>query len=206
MEQGPAEQESAGHRVSYSPCLLVIFLIGPRGSGKSTVAQALAKRLGWEWCDADEVLESRHGTTIRAMFAAEGEVGFRDKEAAVLADLCGGARRVVVATGGGAVLREENRARLRQAGWVVYLTADVATLARRLRQDVTTAERRPALTSGTGPTAEEEITALLTVREPLYRASADCVVQTADRTPEQIVDEIVAVWEESCHRTFHSPP
>jgi shikimate kinase len=209
--------KSPCHLVTLSPCHPVIFLIGPRGSGKTTVARTLADRLGWEWCDADELLERRHRTTIREIFEAEGEAGFRDREAAVLADLVGqtflsasdegqtemsAPRGRVVATGGGVVLREENRARLRQAGWVVYLAADVATLAQRLRQDATTAERRPALTSsGATATAEEEITAILTVREPLYRACADCVVQTAGRAPEEIVAEIVAAWEASRRNT-----
>ncbi len=79
--------------VSLSPCLLVslspVFLIGPRGSGKTTVARLLADRLGWDWLDADDVLEARHGQSVRDIFAEEGEAGFRDRESVVLADLCG---------------------------------------------------------------------------------------------------------------------
>src|SRR6516225_5630423 len=95
-----------------------LFLVGYRGTGKTTVARLLAARLGWEWVDADAVLEGRYGRSIRRIFADEGEAGFRDKEAAVLVDLCRG-RRQVVATGGGVVLRPENRARLRAAGRLV---------------------------------------------------------------------------------------
>src|SRR5262245_51897574 len=91
----------------------LIFLIGYRGSGKSTVGRVLAGRLGWEFIDADAVLEERYGNTIREIFAAEGETGFRNKESAVLADLCTRAK-TVIATGGGVILRQENRARIKQ--------------------------------------------------------------------------------------------
>src|SRR5438874_12765383 len=103
-----------------------VFLVGPRGSGKSTVAQLLAARLGWDWVDADAELEARCGRSIREVFAEEGEQGFRQHEAEVLAEL-GRRSNVVIATGGGAVLREDNRERLRRGG-VVWLTARVDTL------------------------------------------------------------------------------
>jgi shikimate kinase len=168
-----------------SPCHLVI-LIGPRGSGKSTVARLLAGRLGWDWVDADDALERRLGLSIRALFAAEGEAGFRDREAAVLADLCR-LRRHVVATGGGVVLREDNRTLLRASGRVVYLTADVETLWQRLQGDGSTAERRPMLTVG----GREEIAEVLRLREPLYRGCADLTVQTAGRPPEEVAAEVL---------------
>jgi shikimate kinase len=165
----------------------LLFLIGPRGGGKTTVARLLAARLGWDWCDADTVLEGRCGRSIREVFAAEGEAGFRERESAVLADLSR-LRRHVIATGGGVVLREAHRTLLRASGRTVYLTADVDTLWGRLRGDPATAERRPALTVG----GREEVAEVLRAREPLYRQCADLVVQTAGRPPEDVVAEIVA--------------
>src|SRR5581483_8052208 len=85
-----------------------IALIGYRGSGKSTVAQELAARLGWTWLDADTVLEERAGCTIHEMFLREGESAFREREAALLVELCA-LPRLVLATGGGVILREDNR-------------------------------------------------------------------------------------------------
>jgi shikimate kinase len=165
----------------------VIFLIGPRATGKTTVARLLAGRLGWDWVDADAALEARWGKSVRAMFAEEQEAGFRRKEAALLEELCG-LRRHVVATGGGVVLAAANRERLRAAGQVVSLTADVATLWQRLREDPGTAERRPDLTVG-GLAEVEEV---LRVREPLYRACAHHEVDTVGRTPDQVAAVVLA--------------
>ncbi len=166
----------------------LLFLIGPRGSGKSTVARLLARELGWNWFDADEELESRYGQSIRAIFESEGEAGFRDKEAAVLVDLCR-LRQQVIATGGGIVLREKNRELLRRSGSVVWLTSDVDTLWQRVQADDATMERRPPLTVG-GRAEMEEI---LRIRESLYRQCADLIIDTAGRTPAEIVAEIL-IW------------
>lgn len=163
-----------------------IFLIGYRGSGKTSVARLLAGRLGWNWLDADTVLEARHGRTVRQIFAEEGEAGFRDKEAALLEELCR-CDGHVIATGGGVVLRPANRERLR-AGLVVWLTAEAPTLWQRINADGVTAERRPNLTVG----GLSEVEELLRQREPLYRACAGLVVDTTGRTPETIADDILA--------------
>jgi shikimate kinase len=179
----------SSHPLTPSPPHPLIFLTGPRGSGKTTVARLLAARLGWAAVDADEALEARHGRSVRAVFAAEGEAVFREKEAAVLAELCR-LRRHVVATGGGAVLRPDNRELLRRSGWVVWLTADVDTLWGRTQADGGTAERRPALTVG----GRAEVVEVLRQREPFYRGCADLTVQTAGRTPEEVAEEILAAW------------
>src|SRR6185369_11029470 len=150
---------------------MVITLIGYRGSGKSTVAAPLAERLGWSWIDADAVIEQRAGCSIREIFAAEGEPGFRRRERDVLSELLRG-DKLVIAAGGGAILSAETRADMRAAGPVVWLRASVETLAARIAGDATTAERRPNLVSG----GVQEICDLLAFREPLYRECATIVI------------------------------
>src|SRR5262249_48064027 len=108
----PKEEPQNDRRVPASLRPRVIFLIGYRGSGKTTVARILAERLGWSWLDADTLLEARHGRTIRQIFAEEGEAGFRDKEERLLDELSQG-RQHVIATGGGIVLRPVNRDKLK---------------------------------------------------------------------------------------------
>ena len=167
-----------------------ITLVGYRGTGKSTVAALLAARLGCGWLDADAVLEERLGTTIAALVRERGEAAFREAETAFLRDLL--ASDVgVVATGGGVVLRPENRELLRQGGGaVVWLTAPADVIRSRLASDPTTRERRPAL-SGNDPLAE--VDAALAAREPLYRAVADVVFDTSVEVPEEVAGRI-AGW------------
>src|SRR5688500_9284949 len=98
--------------------MMNLFLIGYRGSGKTTVAAELAPRLGWKWLDADDEVERRAGRTIKDIFAASGEQAFRDLEAAVIADMAKLSDRVI-ALGGGAVLRDDNRQAIRSSGKVV---------------------------------------------------------------------------------------
>lgn len=160
-----------------------VFLIGYRCTGKSSAAQILATRLGWNWLDADDVLERHWGRSIAQIFAEDGEAAFRDKEEAILAELCR-MRDYVIATGGGVILRESNRARLKQAGTVVWLTADADTIWCRLQADATTALRRPALTVG----GKAEIVELLRRRTPLYAECADLAIDTARRNVAQVAE------------------
>lgn len=170
----------------------LIFLIGYRGAGKSATARALAERLGWSWCDADQHLEERFAKTIRQIFDDEGEAGFRAKETAVLNELAG-RRHCVIATGGGVVLRPENRAKLKN-GATIWLTATAAAIRQRLEADATTAERRPNLAQG-GPAEIEE---LLRVRQPLYEACADWTIDTTELPPERVAEQIFA-WLQQRH-------
>lgn len=164
-----------------------IFLIGYRGTGKSTVAGALAARLGYDCVDADAIIEERAGKTIAAIFAEDGEPAFRDAEAQVVAELC--ARlRIVAALGGGAVLRDGNRAAIRAAGPVVWLTASVDTIVARITADSATASRRPQLTAAGG---KAEVESLLAVRTPLYRECATLIIDTEGKTASELAEEIV---------------
>jgi shikimate kinase len=165
-----------------------IALIGYRGTGKTTIAQLVALRLGYDWVDADVEVESTVGMSIAEIFATSEEEKFRDVEEQVVAELCG-RQRMVLALGGGAVLREESRRRLAKCGAVVWLKASAATIESRLADDPTTGGRRPNLTNHGGRT---EIEALLHEREPIYRSCATLEVDTEDRAPADIADEIVA--------------
>jgi shikimate kinase len=173
-----------------------LFLVGYRGSGKSTVAGQVAQRLGWQAVDADAVLEALAGKTIREIFAEEGEAGFRSCEEMVLKDLCRRPRHVI-ATGGGVVLAQSNRELLRKFGKVVWLQADAETIWQRLQGDATTPQRRPVLTVGGLPEVEQ----LLRVREPLYRESADWTVDTTSHTPEEVAELILNWWSTETRRS-----
>jgi shikimate kinase len=165
-----------------------VTLIGYRGTGKSTVAAILAARLGLPWLDADTVLEERVGGPIADLVERRGEAAFRDVEAAVLRDLLPGFAGVL-ATGGGVVLRPENRLLLRESGRpVVWLTAPPDVIRRRLAADPHTPSRRPGLLGG-DPLAEVDMA--LVARAPLYQATADVAFDTAREPPESLATMIL---------------
>ncbi|MBN9118359.1 MAG: shikimate kinase [Planctomycetes bacterium] len=167
-----------------------MILVGYRCTGKTTVGRLLAERLGWGFADADDRVEAAAARSVADVFASEGEAGFRDREAAALAELCC-RHSHVIATGGGAVLRAENRKLLRENGFVVWLTAAPDTIGARLGADPTTAARRPNLTAVGGQT---EVRALVAAREPLYREAADFTVAGDALSPEAVADAILTEW------------
>lgn len=167
-----------------------LYLIGYRGSGKTTVARHLASRLRRSWIDTDVEIESDAGMTIREIFEREGESGFRDRESQTI-DTVSRKGPMVIALGGGAILRESNRKVIRASGLAVWLEASPEELHRRIAGDATTAERRPALTKLAG---YEEIKELLEARSPIYREVADFVVSTDGLSSENIADAIVVWW------------
>ncbi len=167
---------------------MVISLIGYRGTGKSTIGKRLAKRLQWDWLDADHELEQRAGRTIQEIFATDGEPTFRQLEREVLADLFQ-RDRLVLSTGGGCILNAETRRDLLAAGPVVWLIAPIETIALRVLHDSTTKQRRPSLTATGGI---EEIRTVMAQREPLYRECATITINT-DRMPlRDVVSRIVS--------------
>ncbi len=159
-----------------------IVLIGFMGTGKSAVGALLARRLGWRCIDTDQVVETRHRTSVSRIFHRRGEAYFRELEARVVAEVAA-LSEVVIATGGGVVLRSENMTRLRQHGWIVALTAPKDVLLSRLRDGPV----RPLL-RGDPPAA---VSRLLAERERFYR-DADLIVDVATAAPERVVDAIVA--------------
>ena len=168
----------------------VVTLIGYRGTGKTTAGRLLAGRLAVPWLDADAVLEERVGCTITSLVRDRGEAAFRDAETEALADILAGFNGVL-ATGGGVVLREMNRRLLLELGRpIVWLTAPIDTIRRRLAADPATHDRRPALRGG-DPLAEIEGT--VREREPLYRACADLTIDSGDTTPAEVANRI-AIW------------
>jgi shikimate kinase len=165
-----------------------IFLVGMMGSGKSTVGKRLAAALGRPFVDADKELEARCGVPVATIFELEGEDGFRRREAALIDELTQ-QPGLVLATGGGAVMREENRRRLHERGVVVYLRATVQELWVRLRND----KVRPLL-----QTAEprKRIAQLVDLRDPLYQECAHLIVHTGRQPADRVVRQILGELEE----------
>lgn len=159
-----------------------IILVGPMGAGKSTIGRLLAGILNVPFKDSDRVIEERSGADIPWIFDVEGEAGFRDRETAVLQELVK-EDDLVLATGGGIVLREENRRCLQSGGQVVYLTASVELLWERTSRD----KKRPLLQV---EDPRQKIIELINLRDPLYREVADIVVNTDRRGPKAVAQDI----------------
>jgi len=166
---------------------MFLTLIGYRATGKTTLAKLLAAELGCDWADSDEEIERRTGKDIAQLFAAQGEEAFRRLEISVIAELCR-RDRLVLAAGGGAPLRAENRQAIRQAGKVVCLTARPETILARMAADPRNRQLRPRLTA---KEPAEEIVQLLQFRTPIYRALADVVVATDELDPPTLVRHII---------------
>ena len=158
-------------------------LVGMPGAGKSSVGRQLARRLNVAFWDSDAVIEQRIGCSIREFFDQQGEAAFRDLEAEVIRELCTG-EDCVLATGGGSVLRPENRAVLHANGTVMYLRASPDQLYRRLKNDT----KRPLLQVADPLQALKDLYA---VRDPLYRETAHFVMETGRPSLAMLVNKIL---------------
>jgi shikimate kinase len=162
-----------------------LILVGPMGSGKSAVGRALARDLHREFFDSDDVIEERTGVDIPFIFEKEGEAGFRDREVRVIADLTE-KDGIVLATGGGAIVRDENRKRLGARGFVIYLRTSVEQQLKRTSRG----RERPLLSQSEDP--REKLEALMRDREARYMEIADLVVSTDGRKVQVVTREILS--------------
>ncbi|MBQ6108261.1 MAG: shikimate kinase [Thermoguttaceae bacterium] len=168
---------------------MILSLIGYRATGKTTVAKLLAEALNCPWIDSDREIERQAGKTIARIFAEDGEPAFRDFEERIIAELCLKSE-LILATGGGAVMRENTRKILRESGPVLWLTASPETILRRMTADETTQTSRPSLTN---LPALDEIRHLLELREPMYRDCASLEITTELCSPEEIVKQLLEI-------------
>jgi len=160
-----------------------IVLIGYRGTGKSRVAQILAQRLNWPLLSTDAEIVTLAGCSIPLIVEQQGWDAFRDMESAICKRV-GAFNQTIIDTGGGAILRQENVAALRQHGRVFWLTATVPTIMARIQYS----KNRPSLTQTKDPVAEVED--VLAVRLPLYQAACDQIIPTDNRSLKDIADDI----------------
>lgn len=160
-----------------------IVLVGPMGAGKSTIGRLLAKELGYRFLDSDKVIEERCGANIPWIFDVEGEEGFRRRESAILAELAQ-ETGVVVATGGGAVVREENRRHLSQRAFIIYLKTSLEQQYDRTRKD----RNRPLLQK---PNPRAILETLFSERDPIYRDLANLVMHTDRKSPRLVARQLL---------------
>ena len=160
-----------------------IILIGPMGSGKSTIGNIVAKRLNRDFHDSDHHIENRTGVDIARIFDIEGEEGFRDRETQALEELLGENDRVI-ATGGGSILRPQNQKMLKQQGYIIFLDTSLNQQMQRLRRD----KKRPLLQT---EDPRKRLEALSRERRPIYLDLADLVVKTDNRVARRLAADII---------------
>jgi shikimate kinase len=165
-----------------------IFLIGPMGAGKTTIGKQLARELKMPFYDSDRVIEEHTGANIPLIFDLEGEEGFRKRERAVIDELTS-MQDIVLATGGGAVLREENRRHLAERGTTFYLYTDLNSLLERTRKD----KNRPLLHGEESP--EIILKRLMNERDSLYRQTADHIIDTGNSSIREVIKAIIGCLE-----------
>lgn len=177
-----------------------IVLIGYRGSGKSSIGKCLATRLVMDFVDTDILLVQHAGKTIRDIFQAEGESGFRRRESEVIKDVAAQDNQVI-ALGGGAILQPENIAAIREhhPTRIIWLQASPEVLYQRITADTATTETRPNLTAAGGL---EEVRKLLGTRTPLYQAAADVTYDVTHVAVEDAAAHLATLLGSQVKGTF----
>jgi len=169
-----------------------IYLVGMMGAGKTSIGRLLSKRSRRRFYDSDHVIEERTGVTIPTIFDLEGEQSFRDREEAVIAELAC-LSNIVLATGGGAVLRENNRQVLCSSGIIVYLRGSVEDLWRRTRKD----KNRPLLLTDN---PRQKLAEIYSVRDPIYSSVADIIIETGNPSIQSLEQDVEARLIEHAER------
>jgi len=169
-----------------------IYLIGLMGVGKTTIGKQLAKTLQLPFYDSDKVIEEMTGASIPTIFKYEGEEGFRDREQAVIQELTS-LQGIVMATGGGAILRAENRSALKQNGFVVYLYCSIDKILYRTRHDT----QRPLLQTAN---PRQRLHALMAQRGSLYQECADFKIDSGSASGKAVVKSILQQYQTTLAR------
>lgn len=161
-----------------------VILCGMMGAGKSTVGVKLAQRIGWRFCDTDNLITEKYGE-IPSIFQRYGEAHFRRLERETVVEISA-QDKLVIATGGGLVIDEENVKNLRKNGQIIYLCASIDTLSKRIKADGS----RPLLQSQS-ESVTDRLTNLIQLRAPIYEKAANYVITVDEKTVDEIVEEIV---------------
>ncbi len=165
-----------------------IIFVGPMGAGKTTIGKRVASHLGCDFYDSDRVIEERTGVSIPLIFELEGEEGFRRRETEVIEELCKD-KNIILATGGGAILREQNRQMMKQNSLVIFLNASLEKLFERTSRD----RNRPLLQTSD---PKQKLEQLLKDRLTIYQEMADIIVTTDHQSIQQTVNSIVEQIQE----------
>lgn len=171
-----------------------LFLVGPMGAGKSSIGRRLAEHFGMRCVDLDAAIEEQTGASVATIFEIEGEAGFRRRESELLAEITA-QEGIVLATGGGTVLAPENRALLREHGFVIWLQTSLEQQLHRLARD----RQRPLLAAAD---RRERLEQLARDRDPLYRELADLEIAGTDESCQHAATRIAALLEREWQRTL----
>jgi len=161
-----------------------IILVGPMGSGKTTIGRRLSERLSLDFFDSDHEIVNTTGVSIDHIFDVEGEKGFRNRESDVLKKLCS-MPNIVLATGGGVVILKENRELMKKASSIIYLSSSVDQILRRTAKSKT----RPLLEKSNN--RRKTITDIVEARDPLYREVSSHIIDTNGKKLNEVIDEII---------------